>query len=93
LVGELATHGSRHAQTIPEQPLRLTASLQGQILPLELHDNGTDGTVARRTPEQHDGALGFGLELVARLSRGWGVERDGHGTTVWLELAAADTDA
>jgi hypothetical protein len=31
-------------------------------------------------------------DLVARLSRAWGVDRDARGTTVWLELATT-TDA
>jgi anti-sigma regulatory factor (Ser/Thr protein kinase) len=94
LVSELVTNCIRHARLIPDQLLRLTASLRAGMLRLELHDDGTDGTVTRRTPQHHDGAGGFGLDLVAQLSRAWGVERNAHGTTVWLELAAdANTDA
>jgi anti-sigma regulatory factor (Ser/Thr protein kinase) len=94
LVTELVTNCVRHARITPDQPLRLTASLRAATLRLELHDAGTDGTVARRTPRQHDGAGGFGLDLVARLSSAWGVERDTHGTTVWFDLAAgANADA
>ena len=36
-----------------------------------------------------DDVGGFGLELVAHLASDWGVERDRHGTTVWLKLPAA----
>jgi anti-sigma regulatory factor (Ser/Thr protein kinase) len=85
LISELVTNCVRHAQTTSNQPLRLTASLRTATLRLEVHDAGTDGTVARRVPES-DG--GFGLDLVARISSAWGVERDAHGTTVWLELDA-----
>lgn len=86
LVSEMVTNSIRHAQITAEQPLRLIASLRAATLRLELHDAGTIGTVVRRTPGRDDG--GFGLDLVARLSSTWGVERDGDGTTVWLELAA-----
>ncbi len=50
------------------------------------------GAIAQDAPEgvlapgQDDG--GFGLDLVARLSSAWGVDRNGDATTVWLELAA-----
>lgn len=86
LVSELVTNGVRHARITSDQALRLTASLRAATLRLELHDGGTHGAVARRTPQPNGG--GFGLDLVARLSRAWGVERDANGTTVWLELAA-----
>ena len=87
LVSELVTNSVRHARVADGEPLRLEASLRTTTLRLELWDNGTDGTVARRTPSPGDDAGGFGLDIVARLSSGWGVERDAHGTTVWFELA------
>ena len=82
LVSEFVTNCVRHAQITPDQPLRLTASLRTQTLRVELHDDGTHGTVAWRTPQQHNG--GYGLDLVAHLSSAWGIERDAHGTTVGL---------
>jgi serine/threonine-protein kinase RsbW len=86
LVSEIVTNSIRHAQITAEQPLRLMASLRAATLRLELHDAGTIGTVARRTPGRDAG--GFGLDLVAQLCSAWGVERDGDGTTVWFEVAA-----
>ena len=86
LVSELVTNCIRHAQISQTQPLRLSASLRAANLRLEVHDNGTHGTVARRTPQRDRG--GYGLDLVAQLSSTWGVDRDAYGTTVWLELAA-----
>lgn len=86
LVSELVTNCLRHAHLSRDQPLRLTASLRPATLRLEVRDDGTEGTVAPRQAQLHDGAGGFGLGLVARLSTAWGVQRDGHGTTVWLEL-------
>ena len=85
LVSELVTNCVRHAQITGDDPVRLTASLDTTTLRLELHDTGTGGPVPRRT-RQADGAGGFGLELVTRLSSVWGTDRDAHGTTVWLEL-------
>jgi hypothetical protein len=65
--------------------------LSTTTLRLERWDNGTDGTVARRAPQDDDAAGGFGLDLVARLSSGWGSDRDAAGTTVWLELPLQPT--
>lgn len=77
----------RHA-AIDDQPLlRLSGWLSETTLRLELWDGGTQGDVDRRVPQRHDDIGGFGLDLVARLSRAWGVDRDAQGTTVWLELA------
>jgi anti-sigma regulatory factor (Ser/Thr protein kinase) len=90
LVSELVTNCVRHALITPDELLRLTATLRAEILRLALHDDGTGGTVAWRTPQQHNG--GYGLDLVAQLSSAWGVERDAHGTTVWLELATRRLD-
>ena len=88
LISELVTNCLRHASITPDQPLRLTASLRATTLRLELRDDGTQGTIARRAPQQSGIGGGFGLDLVAQLSNSWGVERDAHGTTVWLELSA-----
>ena len=87
LVSELVTNSLRHAQVEAEAPLRLKASLSTTALRLELWDNGTDGDVAERPPRRDNQAGGYGLHLVARLASDWGVDRDEHGTTVWLELA------
>jgi hypothetical protein len=81
------TNSVRHARIDDDQPLRLNAWLSETTLRLELWDGGTHGTVTRRPPQRDDDIGGFGLDLVARLSRAWGVNRDAHGTTVWLELA------
>jgi serine/threonine-protein kinase RsbW len=92
LVSELVTNSIRHARIDAEQPLRLSASLGDTTLRLELRDGGTQGAVTPQPPRRDDDIGGFGLDLVARLSRAWGVDRDGQGTTVWLELATpADT--
>ena len=86
LVSELVTNCVRHAQTVADAPVQLTASLDPTTLRIEISDTGTDGTVGRRPPRFSDGSGGFGLDLVAGLSSAWGVERGPRSTTVWLEL-------
>ena len=86
LVSELVTNSVRHARLEAETTLRLNASLGATALRIELCDDGTGGTVARRPPQRDEDAGGYGLDLVATLSSGWGVDRDADGTTVWLEL-------
>lgn len=86
LVSELVTNCVRHARTVADAPVQLTASLYPTRLRIEISDAGTDGTVGRQAPRFSDGSGGFGLDLVAALSGAWGVERGPQGTTVWLEL-------
>jgi anti-sigma regulatory factor (Ser/Thr protein kinase) len=89
LVSELVTNSVRHATTGPADTVRLTADTAPAGVRIAVRDAGTRGSVRLRTDRREDDVGGFGLELVARLSRDWGVERDEHGTTVWLELAPA----
>jgi anti-sigma regulatory factor (Ser/Thr protein kinase) len=85
LVSELVTNSIRHASLARDQPLRLDGSLGEARLRIALWDSGTVGRV-ERTRRRDDDLGGFGLDLVARLSSDWGVERDAYGTTVWPEL-------
>jgi anti-sigma regulatory factor (Ser/Thr protein kinase) len=92
LVSELVTNCVRHAHMPGERTLRLNASLYEATLRVEVRDSGTAGTVSRQPPRHDLDVGGFGLDLVARLSKSWGVERDDWSTTVWLELPT-DPDA
>ena len=83
IVSELVSNCVRHAHIAGDEPLQLHGWLAADAVRLEVWDPGTEGTVAAR---QGDDLGGFGLALVARLSRDWGVDRDARGTTVWLEL-------
>jgi anti-sigma regulatory factor (Ser/Thr protein kinase) len=87
LVSELVTNSVRRADFTGDEPVVLSASLSPTTLRLEVWDNGTDGDIARQSPRHRHAPGGFGLDLVANLSSGWGVDRDARGTTVWLELA------
>jgi anti-sigma regulatory factor (Ser/Thr protein kinase) len=87
LVSELVTNSVRHALIRTDERLRLTGRVRAERLRLAVWDAGTEGLVHRRARVGEDETGGFGLDLVARLSSAWGVERDAHGTTVWLDLA------
>jgi anti-sigma regulatory factor (Ser/Thr protein kinase) len=87
LVSELVTNAVRHATAGPEDTVRLTVRTVPKGVRIAVQDAGTTGSVRRRTERREDDIGGFGLDLVARLSSGWGVERDERGTTVWLELS------
>jgi anti-sigma regulatory factor (Ser/Thr protein kinase) len=93
LASELVSNSVRHAGIADGAAIRFSAALRPATLRLEVTDTGTEGAVARRSPRVQDGSGGFGLELVAELSRAWGIERDTGGTTVWLELDALESDA
>jgi anti-sigma regulatory factor (Ser/Thr protein kinase) len=87
VVSELVTNSVRHASASVDAQLQLSASLQDHALRIQVRDPGTEGTVARRTP-QFDGAHigGYGLDLVTTIATTWGVERDQNGTNVWAQL-------
>jgi anti-sigma regulatory factor (Ser/Thr protein kinase) len=85
VLSELVTNSVRHSGLDRHAVLRIAATLTGGILRLEVIDDGSAGAVVVRPPTVPGG--GFGLNLVAMLSRAWGVERDG-GTRVWVEMAA-----
>jgi anti-sigma regulatory factor (Ser/Thr protein kinase) len=86
LISELVSNSVRHAGLRADQPVRLSAELRAATLRVEVSDAGTSGTVASQPAQPGPG--GLGLELVARLARAWGVERDDDGTTVWVEIDA-----
>ena len=63
--------------------MSLKAWLTGDVLRIEVRDPGRDGDVAQRDPGQRGG--GYGLYLVEKLAKRWGVDRR-DGTAVWCEL-------
>jgi serine/threonine-protein kinase RsbW len=87
VIGELVANSVRHAHAPAGSSIGVHAEMRAGVLLLEVLDAGTSGAVARRQPDLTNGG-GFGLNLVATLSRRWGVAREG-GTRVWAELAPA----
>jgi anti-sigma regulatory factor (Ser/Thr protein kinase) len=87
VVSELVTNSIRHASAPADVQLQLSASLQDDVLWIQVRDPGTEGTVARRPPQFEGSQIGgYGLELVATIAAAWGVERDQDGTEVWAQL-------
>lgn len=83
LVSEVVTNAVRHASAPKEAPISLAASFaDGEIL-VTVTDGGIGSLPWMRTPSP--GAGGFGLHIVDRESRRWGIERTA-GTSVWFAI-------
>ena len=89
LVSELVANSVRHTDVAGDAVVSVRATVSADVLVLEVHDQGTGGSIRRRAPDMHAGG-GFGLNIIETLSRRWGVNRDA-GTRVWVELAFAPT--
>jgi anti-sigma regulatory factor (Ser/Thr protein kinase) len=87
LVSELVTNVVRHARTGPGDSLLLAIRLGREKLRVQVSDRDPRPFDATPTPDPAQGR-GYGLYLVSRLSRRWGVEHEG-GTRVWFELGLA----
>jgi serine/threonine-protein kinase RsbW len=83
VVTELLTNSVRHAGLSAADVLRVRASADGEVLHLEVEDEGRTGAVRRRVPDLLAG--GIGLNIVETLALDWGVRKGDH-TTVWVVL-------
>jgi anti-sigma regulatory factor (Ser/Thr protein kinase) len=84
LVTELITNALRHGKLTSGDRVSLKASVDDEVVRIEVRDPGNNGEVAPREPGQRGG--GYGLYLVEQLTKRWGVDRR-DGTVVWCELA------
>jgi anti-sigma regulatory factor (Ser/Thr protein kinase) len=84
LVTELITNALRHGELSQSDRVSVKASVDRGVVRLEVTDPGRDGEVEMREPGVRGG--GYGLFLVEKLAKRWGVDRR-EGTTVWCELA------
>ncbi|WP_340561025.1 ATP-binding protein [Streptomyces sp. GSL17-111] len=84
VVSELVTNACLHAGG--PQEVRITRGQKS--VRVEVLDGG-DGQPAPRTPHRAGRPGGHGMFIVQRLCADWGVAHapDGHGKTVWAELA------
>jgi anti-sigma regulatory factor (Ser/Thr protein kinase) len=80
LVSEMVSNSIRHAEGSPSVDVRVW--LGRRSVRLEVEDRGPGFRPPRAAPRA---AGGWGLVIVDRLARRWGV-RSGPRTTVWLEL-------
>ena len=87
LVTELVTNAVLHGGMRDGATLGLVMQVDDEVLRVEVHDSGP-GFRAPSTPRPRDldlGGGGFGLVLLDRFAREWGVETDG-GARVWADI-------
>ncbi|MEU5327641.1 ATP-binding protein [Streptomyces parvus] len=86
VIGELATNAALHGY-VPGRDFRITLSVYGDVLRIEVADTRSDRLPEKRDPDAGSEG-GRGLLLVEALSVRWGTE---HGPfprkTVWAEVA------
>jgi anti-sigma regulatory factor (Ser/Thr protein kinase) len=85
VVSEVVSNAVRHGAE-PEDEIRLAVTPKDDYVCVQVTDNGP-GLVPRpgvMGPQDDDG--GFGLYIVERLTRRWGVTREAGRTRVWFEL-------
>jgi anti-sigma regulatory factor (Ser/Thr protein kinase) len=90
LVTELVTNSVRHTDC---DSLTLRIAIGKSAVLTEVTDEGPafdpDEALDGEQPEDHDPSCGWGLFLVQRLAKTWGVKDDGRSKRVWFELGRA----
>jgi anti-sigma regulatory factor (Ser/Thr protein kinase) len=84
LLSELVTNSYRHSGAA-EAGISVSVEVRRDHVRAEITDHGK-GPRAEPVPEEQRGEGGWGLVIVDRLSRRWGV-RKGPPSCVWFELA------
>ncbi len=84
LVSEVVTNAVLHSNAPTSAPIRFRADAEEDCVRVDVHDGGTDFTPPPPLPPRAHG--GWGLQLVEREARHWGVAQS-DGTLVWFELA------
>jgi anti-sigma regulatory factor (Ser/Thr protein kinase) len=80
---EIVANAVRHGTA--GSPLRLAATPKPEFLCVQVTDEGP-GLVPRPGAMASDENGGFGLFIVERLTRRWGVTRENRRTRVWFEF-------
>jgi anti-sigma regulatory factor (Ser/Thr protein kinase) len=83
-VSELAANVVRHART--DFTVRIQPA--GPEVRIEVSDRDPVIPVMSDPGEEREG--GYGLLLIERLTRSWGVEQGPHGKTIWFTVAAVE---
>ena len=90
LVTELVTNSVRHTEC---DSLTLRIAIGKAAVLTEVTDEGPgfdpEAALEAEQPEVHAPGTGWGLFLVQRLARNWGVKEDGGSKRVWFELGRA----
>jgi anti-sigma regulatory factor (Ser/Thr protein kinase) len=83
LVSEIVTNAVLHSNAPTSTPIRFRADADYDRVRVDVHDGGADFTPP---PPSQRRRGGWGLHLVEREARHWGVTHN-DGTLVWFELA------
>jgi anti-sigma regulatory factor (Ser/Thr protein kinase) len=90
LVTELVTNSVRHTEC---DSLMLRVAIGRTAVLTEVTDEGpgfdAGAALEGELPDAHDPDSGWGLFLVQRLARTWGVNEEGASKRVWFELGRA----
>lgn len=87
LVSELITNAVRHAALKPGDDIKVRIRAEDDSICVEVTDPG-DGFAPEVIAPNEDRTGGFGLFLLDRMSRAWGIARPP--TRIWFELVAPD---
>jgi anti-sigma regulatory factor (Ser/Thr protein kinase) len=83
VVSELLTNALLHAS----KPVDVAIDVEPDRMRVEVWDSSPRAAARRRGgPLDPDDVGGWGLEIVDRLSDGWGVERSNNRKCVWAEF-------
>jgi anti-sigma regulatory factor (Ser/Thr protein kinase) len=86
LVTELVTNSVRHTDC---DAVTLRIAIGTSAVLTEVADDGPAFDLEPFETGAHDPDYGWGLFLVERLARNWGVKQEGSSKRVWFELARA----
>jgi len=89
VISEVITNAVRHGG---EGDLLIAVTPKRDYLCVQVTDTG-DGFAPRPRAYEPDEDGGFGLFLVERLTRRWGLTRENRNTRVWFEFDFADDQA
>jgi anti-sigma regulatory factor (Ser/Thr protein kinase) len=85
LVSELVANAVRHAPPLEDGTVRLRLQDENDILRVIVEDGGQTFQFEPATFDNATGNAHLGLQLVDRLSDGWGLSLDGK-KAVWFEV-------
>ncbi len=86
VVSELVTNSVEHAAQGPDERVEVEVDVREGCVHIEVSDEGAT-LRPRSSPRHPDAPRPFGLALVDRLAKSWGVDRDAGGhTRVWADL-------
>ncbi len=87
LVSEVVTNAIRHTDAPADSRILLVVESEAEGVRVEVHDDGPGFIAPARPAPRATGTSGWGLFLVERLARRWGVETAPR-HHVWFVLAA-----